>query len=100
MSTDRAGETATGRITTASGEEGVPYESLLRSVGQYLDEQGGTSLSLIEVPGGFTLRFQRPSGPLPCDVVHFEWHQLFDSGMKSRHGRGPGTRNCKAHELR
>lgn len=44
MSSNLAGEPESKRIATAGGEERVPYEGILRSIGLYLDEQGEETL--------------------------------------------------------
>lgn len=42
----------------------VSYQWTLRQIGAYLDERSAQRMTLVEVPDGFTVRFQQPgSGP-------------------------------------
>lgn len=52
--------------------EGPSYQSLLRALGRYLDEEPNCRLSIVEVPDGFLVRMQRTVYKLEPQVEHFK----------------------------
>lgn len=41
--------------------EDIPYQGVLRALGAFLDERGARSVSLLETPTGFAVRYELPS---------------------------------------
>jgi hypothetical protein len=90
------------RITTASGEERVPYEEMLRAVGLYLDDEGAQGFSLLEVTDGMSLRYQRSADSSERAAVQFTWDDLraLNANARQRRGRRAGSRKPAAAEAR
>lgn len=79
---------------TEPGERGHvnSYQWLLRALGTYLDEQPSCRISLVEVPGGFLVRFQRSLQTLELEVYRFDSERLQEQLAILFQQRKPATR--------
>jgi hypothetical protein len=85
-------------MTTAAGEERVPYEALLRVVGQYLDEQGARSFTLLELTEGLSVCYRPAADGLEQYAVCFTWDDLTaecETGQRRRQRRGRGRKGAE-----
>jgi len=62
-----AADSAAGRLS---------YQWLLRAVGSYLDEAGAHSITVLEEPDGFVVRFQQGRLPDSMVLTHFNTEEL------------------------
>jgi len=73
-----AADSAAGRLS---------YQWLLRAVGSYLDEAGAHSITMLEEPNGFVVRFQQGRLPDSMVLTHFNLEELValkDALLKNR----------------
>lgn len=77
---------------TAETQETLSYQRMLRAVGSKLDDVQPRRFRIVEVPGGFTLVFERWDPEPALQEEHFSQATLLEKAEQLMRGRKPVQR--------
>lgn len=77
---------------TPESQESLSYQRMLRAIGAKLDEERPVRFTILEVPGGFTVAWERRDPEPILEEAHFSHATLIEKAEHLMRGRRPAPR--------
>lgn len=82
---------------TPESQESLSYQRMLRAIGAKLDEERPARFTILEVPGGFTVAWERRDPAPVLEEVHFSQATLLEKAAQLMRGRQSASRERSDH---